>query len=329
MQDATWNSGAVVNGVLYGRAKHLFLAQGSHSVGDYATGVRRLSAQSIDTFHKNIALRYRFCKDSNILFSHVIMPDKHSVETEDFPVEGIRSVADDLRGSVGDVGGCVLYGADILRQSTDVYKRTDTHLTDKGTIATACYLTEKVMNAEAESIREKFAQRLTQHREWAGDLGSKLDPVLSSVEIFFEDNKSVHWLHNGLSGANNGIVDIYISKAPVYKRRVMFFGDSFGRDICRFLGQIFSEVVFVRTPFFHEEAVMMFYPDVVITENVERYLDSCQDDALRKPFFMLPYLGSGDFRPSDEFVTAFSSLFSYPRSPYREYMRSLLQPKSV
>ena len=56
------------------------------------------------------------------------------------------------------------------------------------------------------------------------------------------------------------------------------------------LSYYFTEILFLRTPFFHPEIFEQVTPDILITQNVERYLASCQPDEVRPSFFMYPYL---------------------------------------
>src|SRR5262249_32802344 len=128
---------------------------------------------------------------------------------------------------------------------------------------------------------------------------------------------------NNVSGGNNGIIDIIFRNEPYYQKRLLVFGDSFGRGLAAVLSHFFSETIFLRTPFFHREIFEQIGPDYVITQNVERYLSFCQADDMRPSFFMYPYLGKGVYAPTREFCEAFSAVLSYPRRPYLEFADSM------
>jgi hypothetical protein len=63
--------------------------------------------------------------------------------------------------------------------------------------------------------------------------------------------------------------------------------------------------------------------DIVITENVERYLDTCLNDEDRPNFMLFPYLGEETYVPDKEFAEALSAVLSYPRAPYINYVTGL------
>jgi hypothetical protein len=61
-------------------------------------------------------------------------------------------------------------------------------------------------------------------------------------------------------------------------------------------------------------------PDIVLTSNVERYLDNVQQDAVRPAFQMMAFLGDREQpRMPADFPAAFSAILSYPRQPYRQF----------
>jgi hypothetical protein len=155
-----------------------------------------------------------------------------------------------------------------------------------------------------------------------GDLGSKLGAPVGNKEKFVAIDWPLRSFHNDLQG-NDGIVDIYFSKNGLYSLRVLCFGDSFGRSFCRLASYFFSEITFLRTRYLHEEIVDQIQPDIVLSENVERYLDFCTSDEERPSFFMLPHLIGKSYNPNASFAEAFSAVLSYPRLPYKRFTEKL------
>ena len=80
---------------------------------------------------------------------------------------------------------------------------------------------------------------------------------------------------------------------------------------------------FYRTGHFHEELAALIQPDVLITENVERYLDTPLADEARPHFLLYPILQGQSYAPAKEFAEAFSAVLSYPRSPYWDFLKTL------
>jgi hypothetical protein len=318
-----WTPGRIVNDVLFGRHEHLFLAQGAHRVLDRVIGAVPVSQEAYATFSETVVKRKEFCDSMNLDYLHVILPDKQTVLADEFPFEGAVSMARLFEREVGSLNGSIFYSHNTLAEHAGVFKRADTHLTDKGTIITACQIVEKLTVQSAQPILTELLGSINDNKSWSGDLGGKLSPPIAFDEYFYRAEQKPIWFHNSLSGGNNGIVDLYFAKEPKFSKRVLLFGDSFGRDICRFLGILFREVVFLRTPFLHDEMVRMIMPDIVITENVERYLHQSRSDELRESFLMYPYFRDEIYNPGTKFARAFSALLSFPRTPYKQFISTM------
>ena len=128
-----------------------------------------------------------------------------------------------------------------------------------------------------------------------------------------------------MAGGNNGLTDLRFSFQPLYAKRLLFFGDSFGREACKLLSFFFKEVVFARTPFFHDEIFHAMQPDYVVCENVERYLDSCSLDEQRPWYTLIPMLDARGYAPPKTFARAFSAVLSYPHAPYTDFLATLTE----
>ena len=258
---------------------------------------------------------------------HVIFPDKQSILRERFIVPNPICLGEQHLAASPDVAEHVFYPLALLRaEQAPVFLKTDTHMTDRGTILAVARLVE-ILTGEPQSARQDMLlARLTEQRQHTGDLGMKLDPPPSHIEQFALPYWPIKWFHNNLLGGNNGIVDLYFSSDATYSNRLLWFGDSFGREAARFLSFFFREVVFLRTPFFHPEIFDQIHPDILITQNVERYLDSCVPDSNRPPFFMYPYLAGLCYQPPPNFIEAFAAVLSFPRQPYQTFIQTVLQP---
>jgi hypothetical protein len=324
-----WIPGAIENDVLFGRKEHLFLAHGMHRVLDIVTGKISVPAQSFKHFHSNILFRAEIANKINAKYLHVIFPDKQSVIDDEYPFESPTSLGSLYAEECSDLSSVMLFPLNNLRGKNGVFKCTDTHLTDFGTLTVAGPIVDAVSGKDNSKLLHDLVGCIDQQIEHAGDLGGRFKPPITSVEHFFSADQKVIWLHNNIYSANNGIVDIRIAPNAPYKERLLFFGDSFGRDCVRFLSFFFEETLFIRSGFFHEEVALLFQPDILITENVERYLDNCRSDDERGCFFMYPYFNDFSYQPSKEFAEAFSALLSYPRPPYSEFRRKVMLKLSV
>ena len=296
----------ITNEVILGRDGYLFLAGGGHRVFEYISGSIEVPALSIEVFNKNIELREKICADKNIQFIHTISPDKHSVLSNKFPSRYIKSIGLMFSNSIGASKNLFIPNEKlkILSKKYQIFKRTDTHLSDLGSLFYAGMLVEQLTKiSQVELIEKYLSGTLPRAINSSGDLGSKITPQIFSEELVYPDPpiNSGKWFHNNLSGGNNGIVDLRFNPDAPFKSRVILFGDSFGRALSKWLQLWFSEIIFLRTPNFHAEIVDAYCPNIVISQNVERYLPSTLSDIDAIDFFSYPNLIDEAYKPSEDF----------------------------
>ena len=315
------NPGDLENGVLVGYEGYLFLAGGAHRILEVISGQKHIEAESLHNFRANILARRDLAADRK--FIHIVFPDKQSVVREHFPIANPLSLGEMYLGHFPELSEIVFFPLNLLRKHADhVYLKTDTHLSDYGILLTLAGLIERILSEPQCQHLAALKEKLTTERLVSGDLGSKLGTPVSSKEKFVAVDWPLRSFHNDLQ-RNDGIVDIYFSKKALYPLRVLCFGDSFGRSFSRLASYFFSEITFLRTRYFHEEIVDQIQPDIILSENVERYLDFCTSDEERPSFFMLPYLTAKGYNPSAGFAEAFSAVLSYPRLSYRRFVEKL------
>ena len=314
--------GHIEKGVMFGRDGYLFLMDGGHHVFDLLLGMHKVPEQSFSNFADNIARRAAICERAGVRFLHVIYPDKQSVLTDKFPVEDPVCLTDVYLDRLPEVRRWVFHPRRALQDTRDAaFMKTDTHLTEIGNITAAGAIVERLTGlSQAEHVDRLMASDDWEVIDWAGDLGGRFKPELSEKRRLLRKRWPHQWFHNDLKGGNNGIVDLLFSPKAVHDQRILVFGDSFSRDLSSILSFFFREVVFLRTPFFHEDIFEQIQPDLVITSNVERYLSFCDSDSRRPSFFMYPYLGSAEYSPNKAFAEAFSAVLSYGRTPYQEFL---------
>ena len=314
----------IENGVLVGRSNVLFLAEGGHAVLDFAVGRRKVPEESYTNFLRNMVQRHRAATSRGAGFQHIIFPDKHSVCSEDFPVENPILLGMLYIERFPALSHYICYPRDVLRQADrPTFMLTDTHLTDYGTILAVAEIVKRLVGEPQTVHVNRLLADTNVDVEWSGDLGSKLTPPHSEKQIKNPMRWVRNWYHNSMTGGNNGIVDIHFNREAVYGKRLVWFGDSFGRSACQFMSYFFKEVVFFRTPFFHADIFGQIQPDYLVTQNVERYLNFIHSDDVRPSFFMYPYLSSLPYQPSLDFASAMSAVLSYGRKPYSDFLSKI------
>ena len=314
--------GDVTNDVLLGRDGELFLAMGGHNVIDYATRKRPADDRMVSVFRDNLLGRATYAAGHEIRYLHVICPDKQSVLIDKFITPDPFCLGEHYLRCLASCDLPVIYPLERLRAAEGrTFMKTDTHPSDYGTILTAILIAQTLLACELDREQSALLGTLRQQRDHVGDLGSKLNPAQSSREIFAQ----VAWKHsafsNRLEGGNNGGINIIISPNAPFRKRLLWYGDSFGRSIVKFLSFLITETVFLRTPFFHVEFAEQFKPDLIVTQNVERYLASCISDQERPNFSMYPFFRNRSVSPDVMFAETFSALMSYGRPPYDRISR--------
>lgn len=331
MDSAEKTPGTIENGVLIGREGYLFLAEGAHGVSEYVTGKRSVAPRNFEVFRRNITKRVAWAVEHQAKYLHLIMPDKQSVIPDVWTLEPPVRLGQLYLDRLEDLQRLLLYPADYLaREGRAVTTKTDTHLSAYGSLLVASALAEGFTGVPQAEMLAKLAAGLTAETPLANDLGYKLTPPARETVKTLCEKPPGKWLSNRIPGGNNGGVDLRFNPRAPYQKCVVFFGDSFGRDVASMLQFWFSEVYFFRSGYFHPEIAALCEPDILITENVERYLDDCLDDNERPNFLLFPHLNEKSYEPDKVFAAALSAVLNYPRAPYVRYVTELgLVPRSA
>ena len=297
---------------------NLFLTKGRHDVFAHATGRATIREQVVENFSANIAGRAEACERLGAEFRHVIMPDKQTVLRErlpdlEIPGLGVGFVAraDDAR---------VLYLADQLRRFSadrDVFLVLDTHMTDVGNALASAVIVDSLRPGLGTSHLERLFACVRRPVEYSGDLGSKLEPPRTATQHKLVPDWPVRRFSNNFLAGNDGIMDVLVSPESVTEQRLLLFGDSFGRICVPALSLFFRELLFIRTRFFHPEIVAQAEPDVVLTQNVERYLISTPRDVERPNVLLYPELAGRPHDPSVEFALVLDAFLAHGFDPGR------------
>lgn len=226
-----------------------------------------------------------------------------------------------LTSDVVDLHDC------LLELGSESFFKTDTHLTFEGKVVTTKeilshffdknFLTEQDVDFRLSSL--KGSERLM-----LGDLGSKLEPRVQ--EKRYDINATNLKRFSNQVGANDGLAVVVFNKEKIKtlpkkeSPRLLIFGDSFAERTLPLLGQVYQEILFCRSRYFHEEIIDIFKPDHVITESAERYFSSVRSD-LMCPRFNLVYGLKGNRHSEDkEFYKAFNAVLNFGRPSYIQYM---------
>ena len=316
----------IEHGVIVGRDGHLFLADGGHFVLDIVTGRKIIPDGSFNSFSTNVLGRAECARKYGAQFVHIIFPDKQSVLQASFPFPSPICLGELYCAKFPSIASSLMNLTDLLRgHEFPTFQKTDTHMTDLALIAVAQHIAEYITGVNLSTSGDLLRKKPALSRFTAGDLGKRFAPERKNDESFISIDWPLAYFQNGITGGNDGMIDLLFSSQAMFKRRILWFGDSFGRSCIRFLSFFFSEIVFLRTRFFHEEVMFQVRPDVLITQNVERYLDNVEADINAPPFFLYPFLKKLPYAPNSDFINALSAVFSFPRPAYRHFIDSVFR----
>ncbi|MEV7529355.1 hypothetical protein [Agrococcus sediminis] len=291
-----------------------------HRIDDHLSGRVDIAAESIHAFEENLERRTRFCADRGITYRHIIFPDKGSALRGAYPGNVEVSYTDAYRPFFNDR---VLDLEPILSDETS-FLFSDTHLSVQGMVRSTLAIATSIYDFDVDRARRDLNDLIGNEYEAAGDLGRKLDPPVTETRRQVLGRYLKRF--DNRNGANDGhcIVGFNLRRAEgVPSERLLIFGDSFLELGLPMLSYFFSDVVFCRSRFFHQEMVDMVRPDVVITESAERYFSRVRSD-LEAPRFLLYYGVRGRRYPEDSaFYTALNAALNYPGPQYRSFRDAL------
>ena len=302
------------NGVIIGNNKNLFLCEGAHSVMAFLTQAKVPSERSFENFISNLDSRANaILNKKNTEFLHVIFPDKHSVCYDDFPLKNFSTLTKYYLERAGEFNKHILYLQDALVSLVDrPFLLTDTHLTVHGSAISAISIVERLIGENQKSHYDELIKYITPVFNFCGDLGSKVSPQQTETQMV-SASPWINALHHNWyqGGGSNGQVLLCFNSSSMFDKRLLLFGDSFGQQVSYFLSYFFKEVVFLRTPHFHQDIFERNLPDYVITSNVERYFSHVNADVDCPSFFSYPSLNTAEYTPLASFREALSKVLSY------------------
>ena len=317
----------MVDEVIVGNDDQLFLAKSVHNILDHITGKIKIPESSLVNFYKNITNREAFCRERGIKYKHVIYPDKSTVMRSYFPISDITPFSVHYQpyytNSVLDLQRC-------LHDSDKHYFKTDTHLNFEGKKVTSIEIMKSFFDFDISDIESVYESFRGGKKLITGDLGSKMQPKIQEHrhEIV---TRFLKRFHNQV-GANDGFAVVCMNKDKLQEsssKRLLIFGDSFCERSLQFFAYFYSEVLFCRSRYFHDEIVNMFQPDHIITESAERYFSNVRIDELAPRFNLVYGLKGAGYSDNKEFYMALNAVLNFGRIQHSLFIHKFLYGKLI
>ena len=175
-------------------------------------------------------------------------------------------------------------------------------------------------------LRSWVMENSVEQGTWSGDLGSKLNPPSEETKSILKLSQQTKHISNQMIKGNDGICDIYINPSRIADSpRALVFGDSFARDLVPLMTRIFGMVIFCRSRYVHDEIVLGFKPQLVISQNVERYLSKVGHDDERPPFLLYPSLRAEPVAAPNLFSKLMAACMAVDRPPFHRFIEQIQQ----
>lgn len=246
------------------------------------------------TFDDTQLLRWRVTHETRqawlaqygITYGYSVIPDKTSVYAEyapagveESPARPLRALSRYLEDS-GSVFRLHCPEAELRHHKAvrDVYQRTDTHLSGYGAWVAATSWVESLQSNLP--VIDKAALRFHELPPSAGDLGSKFDPPITGPAERVVVPGQPWKLTRQLVAEKNRlcVLQEFSNPARPDLPKAVLFCDSFGFQMTHFLAASFSRLLALRSPAMDHHVVLVEKPDVVLVQQVERFIINIPDD---------------------------------------------------
>ncbi len=321
--------GETKDNILIGKDEYLFLHRGGHSQFDYLTSVKVPTENSINNFASNIGERVEYFNERNIIYKHIVFPSKPLIKKEFLPdkYHNIESVFDKYYKNALDpiLQQDVLYPLQELEKAEEYYSTffiQDTHNNDYGYLVITNLVLQQINLTEISHNSYKILEK-DLHGACCRILG--IDNIHKEVALHFSNsNFSLYDNRKFLPGNTNNII-VAINYQALHKKRLLIFGDSFFAGMLHILGNLFSEILFIRSSFIHKDIIDRFKPDIVFTGNAERYLAKVQSDRNSHDILLSLY-GDKGYHPDMNFLNVLKAQLSYGyyKSKYDQWKNNFL-----
>lgn len=283
--------------VLYGKDGWLFLTNDTNRVLDQISGAIPYTSDIRSAWLDALSARKEHSRKYGYLYRFIIVPNKHCIYREFLP-EAIK-VSDDrlVMKLSSDFPELIIYPYQFLldNKAKLLYHKTDTHWNSLATVL--------FMNSIANQLGSHEVDFQIRQRTIVGDLGSKLDPKVSSIT----NEAVIDGIHPVCVFDNNVPFDGHYHVFETKNKELpvgAVFCDSFFNTTINIISSYFSKLYVFSAPVFDKPIIEKIRPDVVLSENVERFVrypctDRFSERIYRKYFLapsdtlsLLPYVNS-------------------------------------
>ncbi len=274
--------------VLKGRNDYLFLTNDSNKVCEQITASKVFSEKQLRRWKLLLEMRELWLRNHNIKYYYFVVPNKHCIYSEYLPdnlqVSESRCIFQLTKYLSETSFVRIIYPYnDLLKAKCQrsVYRKGDTHWNYFGSYIGYCDLVceiSKSIPIHTIPLSEiNFHEELISNPEQF-DLGNKVGWTEDQTISYKLSKKKASIIEsNGCKGTGN--LYVYENTQNQFPR-AMLFGDSCAHYIAPYLAESFSRLVVVQQPNLDYKLIEAENPDVVISQQVERFIVKIPDDLM-------------------------------------------------
>ena len=264
--------------VTRGKNNWLFLDNDNNQINKQLSGEKVFSDRELFKWKLLLEQREALLEKYNISYFFLVIPNKACVYPEYLPdsikVSDRRCINQLISYLADNSFAKITYPLEILKQAKardlPIYRLRDTHWTALGSFITYQYIMSKISQTYKTYILPESSIEFSQVTTQMCDLGSKLninEDILIESKILNSSSRCV--FTNQVK--RNGNLMIFENTNRSLPKAVIF-GDSFSTQLIKFFAESFSRMVFVWQPNLDYSIILNEKPDIVISEQIERFL---------------------------------------------------------
>ncbi|MGL5795998.1 MAG: alginate O-acetyltransferase AlgX-related protein [Waterburya sp.] len=270
--------------VIEGKNNWLFLDNDSNQINQQLTGKKTFSETELFKWKLLLETRELLLNKYNISYCFLVVPNKGCVYSEYLPdsikLSEDRCINQLINYLADNSFAKILYPLETLKEAKardlPVYRLRDTHWTAFGAFIFYQYVMSQISKTVKTYILSESSVEFSQVITKISDLGDKLDireDVLLESKISNSSSKCI--FNNNVKNTGNLMV---FENTNQNLPKAVLFGDSFSSQLLKFLAESFSRLVIVWQPNLDYSIILNEKPDIVISQQVERFLVKIPDD---------------------------------------------------
>lgn len=267
------------NKVLIGKDGILFLVGDSNNVINQIIGDLKIPQQSQVIWQEVLFDRKEQIEKRMLPLVHLVIPDKERVYADKLP-ENImvsnNSTFEQWRQLLPSSFPVIYPLTDFIekRKTRDTYSKGDTHWNDYGAYIcyqAVCRMLSEVLSEHIETtcLADESFHLTIQNADLLGMLGGVC--IENQIKIA-PDTYQCHVVNNNGSWLTGRQIHYRSTNSTSCPKRLLVFHDSFGPYMERLLASTFVESKFIWNADVLWEEVDAFAPDIILIEQVERFL---------------------------------------------------------